>query len=210
MRRTDKQRKRDLLIIADLYLKGHSYTEIAESLEKESGYLLARPTIIRDVSEAIKDWAKRAEERVNTIVGEELAKIDHLEMHYWRIYEEFDPNATGKTWDDDEDVGGFAALIEGMTLGKKSKPTDLRLQAMAGIQWCIDRRIKLLGADSPDRSEINVNIRTSDVNAEIAQLAATMRERMLESNVPIEAEFSVAAEDEKQGVMDENELASDD
>lgn len=196
-KRTNKQRDADLPMIAEYYLDGKHPREIARLLSEQRPYDIGSRQIFRDLSLAFKRWQETAREKIDTVVGEELAKIDNLERKYWKVYEEFTAGGKVDSMEDGDDQMGFAALIEGITTSKRKKVTDNRQWAMEGIRWCIDRRIKLLGADSRDRTEIDVSVRITDVNAKIALLADATRARFGGQVIDVKGqEVDVEEEDE--------------
>ena len=60
----------------------------------------------------------------------ELAKIDALEREYWDAWR-----------------------------ASKRPPATGTPAYLTGVQWCIDRRIKLLGLDAPDRVDVELRVR---------------------------------------------------
>lgn len=135
--RSKEQREYDLQEISGLYLQGWIQVAIANHLAKTRPYTITRQTISRDIKTIQDRWLASSIRDFDEARAQELAKIDNLERTYWLEYEASkDPVIKRKT----------ATKVDGQTTG------DPRY--LQGIQWCIDRRVKLLGLDGPTRSEI--------------------------------------------------------
>lgn len=167
-KRSRAQRERDLPLILEMHIRGHSAESIAESLSIERPYRIAWRQIWRDIADAKRRWQEEVAERIRLVTATELAKIDHLERQYWRIFEE---NVAIQP-----EEGSFTFQANAF-LGTRTKvSSDFRIGALKGVQWCIDRRIKLLGIVAPLECEHGVAI--ADVNASIHAMAHEMRKRM--------------------------------
>jgi len=139
-RRSKSQWTRDRRKIADLYLQGFIQADIADKIG------VCQQTISNDLKSLHKEWIASALVDFDEAKAQELAKIDRLEREYWA------------GWDRSrEDAETSTAKVKGD--GDKEATKTVKGQAgdprfLAGIQWCIDRRCKILGVDAPKRHEI--------------------------------------------------------
>lgn len=141
---------RDRLAIAEMYLAGKRQMEIAEKLN------LNQATISRDIAALHKEWRLQAAQRVDTYKAQELAKIDQLERTYWAAWERSCEEARRQT----TRMAGTITREVGSGTERRfiqdtpTIQTITTLQGMgdqkflAGVQWCIERRCKLLGIDA--------------------------------------------------------------
>jgi hypothetical protein len=81
-------------------------------------------------------WVKSGAANMDEAKSRELAKIDNLERTYWASWE-----TTQK----------LIVLPDKTSIEAKNVPGDPRY--LTGVQWCIERRAKLLGLDAPARTE---------------------------------------------------------
>ncbi len=79
----------------------------------------------------------------------ELAKVDELERVYWQAWER--SRQTRETTSTKK-VDGKEAKIEA-AMSRQQLLGDPRF--LAGVQWCIERRCKLLGIDAPERRQVS-------------------------------------------------------
>jgi predicted transcriptional regulator len=142
-RRGKAQVARDRRRIADLYLQGEIQADIAEALE------ISQATVSRDIKALQGEWLASALVDFNEAKAQELAKIDKLEREYWDAWQ--------RSCEDKE-----ATLVENREAkGDKQSKSWLRREGQAGdprflqgVQWCIERRCKILGIDAPEKKEI--------------------------------------------------------
>lgn len=111
-------------ISAELYLRGNTQTETAVKLSEIFGIEVSQRTVSNDLAAMREEWKKRSTALITEHLSEELAKIDALERLYNRLYEK--------------------------SKGKKQTQYG-NLQYLQRVEWCIDRRIQLLGLDAPKR-----------------------------------------------------------
>lgn len=138
-RRKTAEIARDRKRIAEMYLRGDLQADIGKELD------LAQSTISRDL-EALHDaWRKSALIDIDEAKSRELAKIDQLELTYWVAWQ--------KSCEDAETIQqvGGAEGPEKITKTSKGQAGDPRF--LQGIQWCIERRCKILGVDAPVKQE---------------------------------------------------------
>jgi hypothetical protein len=157
-RRSKSQRTRDRRRIAALYLKGWLQTDIAAEVGLSQG------TISLDLKVLHKAWLQSSLVDIATAKGREIAKIDALEREYYRAWE--------RSQEDAETITKRASGTKGkerkegsiITKGQVGNPKFLQ-----GVQWCIDRRIKVMGLDAPARLEVAdvSDVRITEVIVEI-------------------------------------------
>ena len=146
-RRNRAEIERDRRRIADLYLQGWLQADIAKDIG------VAQSTVSRDLVALHGEWKKSALLDFNEAKAQQLAKIDRLEREYWEAW--------ARSCEDAETV-----RQEGGTKSKDGKllPPDKVVRTskgqagdprfLQGVQWCIDRRIKILGVDSAQKLDI--------------------------------------------------------
>lgn len=151
-RRSQAQLARDRKRVAELYLKGWLQVDIAKELNVDQS------TISRDLAYLIEEWQAAALYDFNEAKARELAKINLLEETYWAEW------MTSK-----------APIVKRKTVKKVDGQTtevtqDVSLgtgdpRFLQGVQWCIDRRCKLLGLDAPVKQQshnVDLNTLTDD------------------------------------------------
>lgn len=139
-RRHPVQREKDLTDIAHRYLNLHqTQPEIAAALQ------VCQATISNDLKLLVDRWTKSGLMDLNRAKAQELERINHLELVYWDAWE-------------------VSKQDKESTLAEKTEGNEIRTKAqqrkegqvgspsfLAGVQWCIDRRCKLLGLDAPTK-----------------------------------------------------------
>ncbi len=140
-KRTEIQRENDYRRITDLYLQGKTQAEIAETVG------LDQSQVSRDLSTIQARWRSDTAINLDEAKQKELAKIDLLEREYWtawqRTLEEKTKTRTEQSKTGDKS-GAAKATIEKETL--LGNPAYL-----AGIQWCISERCRILGLYAPTK-----------------------------------------------------------
>ena len=138
--------------MAAVYRRGiRRQYEIAEVLAEEFNISVNRATISRDIKALRRQWRETSEQDFKLAFAEALDEIEGLKREYW------------ETW--------LASLEESKTrtlqmkANRQGQPTPAAetirteegrgdLRALAGVQWCIDRRIKLLGLDEAVKVDV--------------------------------------------------------
>lgn len=154
-RRSRAEIERDRRRIADLYLQGWLQADIA----KEIG--VAQSTVSRDLVALHGEWKKSALLDFNEAKAQQLAKIDRLEREYWEAWQRScrtEETVTQRTKGEverreDEKTGKFVDTRPAeLTKAQRDRTGDPRF--LQGVQWCIDRRCKILGVDAPQKLEL--------------------------------------------------------
>ena len=153
---------RDRRRIADMYLQGMLQAEIGEVLG------LAQQTISRDLKALHKEWKDAALIDFHTAKAKELARIDRLEREYWRGWERSCEDAEVTVTKARELVGGGVSKEAAQTKkGQTGSP-----QFLAGVQWCIERRCKLLGLDKPQAVDLTSGGKPVSIREVVVNLAS--------------------------------------
>lgn len=160
------ERENDLNRITELYLKQWRQVDIA----KEIG--VSQQQISWDLKVVQKRWLEAELFNMNEIKTRELDRIDTLEREYWQAWERskgrrFDhlpsqnpkpqKRRKGNVLDEVaeflEDGGDKASGPEKATATVVSVDNPFGdPRYLTGVQWCINRRIILLGLDTPSKA----------------------------------------------------------
>lgn len=140
-KRTRAEREHDLNRIARLYLQGKTQAEIAEELG------LSQQQISYDLKTIYGRWREDTAINLDEAKCRELARIDLLERTYWEAWQR-SLESRQRTRTERGPSGDKASVERQELLG------DPRY--LAGIQWCIAERIKLLGLYAPIKTQTEV------------------------------------------------------
>ena len=105
-------------------------------------------TVSNDLKVLVKRWQESALMDVDAAKSEELARINRLELEYWEAWEESKLDK--------------ASTVAEMVTGKDTRTKAVKRAEgqvgnpsfLAGIQWCIERRCKILGIDAPTKTAL--------------------------------------------------------
>jgi len=160
-RRSAAELTRDRRRITDLYLSGWTQTAIAEELG------VSQQTISLDLKAVQKDWLASSLIDFDAAKAKELAKVDRLEREYWAAWE---ASKEDKETSVTEKAGGEKPRSKAQIRreGQVGNPSFL-----SGVQWCIERRCKILGIDAPQKMQVlSDNDLDAAIATELARLAA--------------------------------------
>ena len=143
-RRQTAELVRDRRRIADLYLQGQTQVNIAEELG------IGQATVSRDLKAIQKSWKLATLVDFNEARAQELAKIDRLEREYWTAWLRSTEDQQTETHKAVDTGDGQRKEAVRTVRGQAGDPRFL-----VGVQWCIDRRCKLLGLDAADKVELS-------------------------------------------------------
>ena len=181
-KRTKAQREGDLARIAELYLSGTKQADIAATLG------VSQPQISYELKKLQKRWAASAIRNLDAAKGEELAKIDNLELEYWACWRKSGGEVKSKSVErekivlDEENkihkgAAGLAQVgAEGVKEGeivRTIERSEIRIgetKFLDGVQWCIERRCKLLGIDVPAKASITGDILAAYINVDFGKI----------------------------------------
>lgn len=123
--------------MADLYLQGWLQVDIAAELG------INQSTVSRDLKALHKVWLKAALLDFNEAKARELAKVDRLEREYWRAWQRSCEDA--ETMRQEGDASGVDKIVK----TAKGQAGDPRF--LSGVQWCIEKRCKILGIEAAQK-----------------------------------------------------------
>ena len=145
-RRSAAQLARDRRRIAELYLEGWLQVDIADEVG------LSQSTISNDLKALQAEWVKSSLVDFSEAKAKEVAKIDKLEREYYRAWRRSCEDAeTVKQKGEPAGTEGKVktASVEKTTKGQAGDPRFLQ-----GVQWCIDRRCKIIGIDAAAKLDV--------------------------------------------------------
>lgn len=162
-KRSEEQRIYDVRFCADLFLRGYSYREIADALNRDLsargvGYTISFQMVYYDLQQCLIEWKRERLETIDEYVTQELRKLDKMEVELWEAWER---SKTGKTREknrqnakprkvlEDGDNPGYYGYEETTTETSAGNPRFLDL--LLNVQ---QRRAKMLGFDAPIKVEI--------------------------------------------------------
>jgi hypothetical protein len=160
-KRTQFEIQRDRKDISELYLQGKTQFEIAEELNrrycppeqelKPGGvrYTLTRQTISRDLLAIQSEWMAHSLQNFNELKAKELAKLDRLELEYWRAWER---SCKVKRRTKSEKTERRKQTRQSAQVFTEDMLGDPRY--LTGVYDCINRRCELLGLDAPKRMSV--------------------------------------------------------
>lgn len=126
--------------VAHDYLTGLSQSEIAHK------FSLSQATISKDLKAIRAEWLASAVRDFDAARAQELAKIDALELEYWQAWHASKAEKTKKHKTENRNARGRAQATR---LSQEITERDGDPRYLQGVQWCVERRIKLLGLDAP-------------------------------------------------------------
>jgi hypothetical protein len=146
--------------VAELYLRGYDYVEIAERLNKTRQYQLSPANIANDISKIHERWQKSYLSDYDKLKARELARIDTLERAYWQAWEKSKEKKeklrTLKIDDSMADKRGTKRpTFSRLKAEKEEENRDGDPKFLEGIQWCIQQRCKIMGFNAPQRIAVS-------------------------------------------------------
>ena len=142
-KRTEFEREANLVEIKDAYLRGDTQMAIAERLGLSQGQ------ISRDLAKVQKRWRESSLVDINEAKQRELERIDVLEREYWQAWE----NSKGEQQRSTASKTGDQSRAQ---IVKYESAGDPRF--LAGVQWCVEQRCKILGLLAAVKSDLNAAI----------------------------------------------------
>lgn len=144
--------------VTELYLKGLSYRSIKAVLDEENTTSVSIATIGKYVNGTIQEWKDERLKALDDIKETELRRINKLETTYWDAWEKSVQEHKKKT-DKQKAVPNKKTGAMDVKQAEKSVHIEERYgnpQYLAGIQWCISMRCKILGIEAPQVTEVNL------------------------------------------------------
>ena len=162
-KRSEEQRIYDIRFCADLFLRGYSYREIADALNRDlsargMGYTITFQMVYYDLQQCLIEWKRERLDTIDEYVTQELRKLDKMEVELWEAWER---SKTGKLREknrqnakprkvlEDGDNPEYYGYEETTTETSAGNPRFLDL--LLNVQ---QRRAKMLGFDAPIKVEI--------------------------------------------------------
>lgn len=140
-------------VAAREYLRGASLRKIGEIVGT------SHVTVLNDINTIRERWKSNAERDLGERISEELAKIDNLESEYWNAWnrsrEERKRQRLRTSGMGDVRAGKSDVVEIDRTNETEELIGDPRY--LAGVQWCIERRCKLLGIDAPTKADFSIS-----------------------------------------------------
>ena len=125
-----------------MYLQGHTQAQIG------AAFSVSQQTISKDLVEIREGWKKSAIVDFDEMRNQQLAKIDALELEYWDSWRASKTESIKQS--KIEERIGTTEIVAKTKLAQESQERDGNPAFLAGVQWCIERRIKLFGLDEPE------------------------------------------------------------
>lgn len=163
-KRSEEQRIYDIRFCADLFLRGYSYREIADALNRDLsargvGYTISFQMVYYDLRQCLIEWKRERLDTIDEYVTQELRKLDKMEQQAWKAWEASKtgkmrtkektnrgrPIKTDATDGDPEYYGYDETTVE--TSAGNPRFLDLLLNIL-------QRRAKMLGFDAPIKVDI--------------------------------------------------------
>ena len=144
-RRSGAQLARDQRRIAELYLEGWLQADIAETLG------ISQSTVSNDLKALQKQWLASSLIDFDQAKAREIAKIDKLEWEYYQAWHRSCEDAETVIEKGKGKGGEKNPTSVEKTVQRKGQAGDPRF--LTGVQWCIERRCKILGIDAPVKQE---------------------------------------------------------
>ena len=123
---------------AELYLRGLTYSQIAEQLE------ISYKQVRTDVALARECWRDRASQAIATRLYEEVARIDRVERAAWEGWDRSLRDAVQTTTEDIDRTEGGETKLKIVRVPQTGNPAFLKM-----ISDCIKQRCELLGLLDP-------------------------------------------------------------
>jgi hypothetical protein len=147
-RRTKAQREKDLETLSRYYLTGHSQRRIGEALG------ISASQVCRDFVTLQERWKASTTMHLDEIKARELARIDCMEASYWRSWRKSLK---------DEKIAAVEKRTDGTggeqnKVGSKRKAQCGDPSFLAGVQWCVEMRCKLLGLVAKEAPDVITNV----------------------------------------------------
>lgn len=162
-KRDEHQRERDLVEISTRYLHGNSQQEIAAWLNEHRDYTLTQQQISVDIKLIHERWKQVYLINFEEAKAKELAHIEELEKAYWLGWERSMKAKEEQKSMSINDASGNPQTAKGnLTPTYQRTKTELKrterdgsAEFLAGVQWCIEQRCKILGLNAPQKYEID-------------------------------------------------------
>lgn len=211
-KRTKEQQAYDTNFCTNLFLRGHTYREIAEKLrlhhiEVVGGieYTISHVQVMKDMQRVLIEWKRNSLETVDDYLRVELEKLDKIEAEAWAAWEvskamktrKKNRNFVGKAkaYVDDIDEDGNQKEVKPIYEGYNEEATETTSgnpKFMDIILNAMQSRARLLGLNSPEKVDL-VNDRQNNTDRPVYEkldidestlfaLADSMQQKAFQSN----------------------------
>lgn len=162
-KRSEEQRIYDIRFCADLFLRGYSYREIADALNRDlsargMGYTITFQMVYYDLQQCLIEWKRERLDTIDEYVTQELRKLDKMEVELWEAWER---SKTGKTREKNRQNAKPRKVLEDGDNPEYYGYEETTTETSAGDPRFLDlllnvqqRRAKMLGFDAPIKIEI--------------------------------------------------------
>jgi hypothetical protein len=130
--------------VARLFLQG-----VKRQGELASRLGVDRSTVSRDLKVLNTRWREAAVHDLDAAKGQELERIDLLEQEYWAAWEASKQERQTSTTEQTTDAEG-----ERLRAGIRKVEQTGDPRYLAGVQWCIEQRAKILGLHAPTETRL--------------------------------------------------------
>jgi hypothetical protein len=154
----------DRNVITPLYLKGYTLREIANRCTDITGRSISFVTVRSDVKAILKAFQTNRDDMIQYNLTIELEKINVLELEYWSVWEKSKADRKKKSIKKKTRSGSKSLKENKYPIEETTEYNDTEMVNMgdprylAGIQWCIEQRCKLLGIGAPTKVEMSGSI----------------------------------------------------
>lgn len=139
-KRTKFEREANLVEIKDAYLRGDTQMVIAARLG------LSQAQISMDLATIQRRWRESSLVDINEARQRELERIDAMEREYWQAWE-------ASKGEQQRSTASQAGDTKRAQIVKFESAGDPRF--LAGVQWCVEQRCKILGLHAAVKSEVS-------------------------------------------------------
>lgn len=190
-KRSEIQRNRDLPIIANLYLQGHTQASISAAITEGKKYKLTVATISKDIKHIEALWLDSTLVDFSTAKAKELALLDYAEAELWQAWHgskqpkliRVKEGATRQTAPAGKTKKGKAIKAQTLAAGKTIERYEQRDPSPRYIDLIleiVDKRLRILGAFAPEAHVFGV-VDLDDLDKQRAERWEQNKEVMLEA-----------------------------
>jgi hypothetical protein len=163
-----KHEREELLnVVADLYLQGYSYRQIADQVAANSTRTISQQTAFNYVKKLKAEWLSNRLEKIDEMKAVELVRINKLEQEYWKAWYKSISKSIKTTTKKKVKPGGASGVDEKgdiyaipEVLDEDNSVTEYNPNGdprfLFGVQWCIQMRCRILGIEAPVEFKGNV------------------------------------------------------
>lgn len=144
------KKSKERLVIARYFLQGRNERQIADHVGRTQQYV---SLAIKSLEE---EWRTKASADFATAKAKELARIENLERTYWDAWfrslggtKSMTVRASGE-----KNERGKDGKLVNVERSERTENTYGDPRFLAGVQWCIERRVKMFGFDQPVKFEL--------------------------------------------------------